>query len=82
VLVKETSLQRGDFWPVECAQPAECLAGTNRVWVVGIILTSPGVFDEMEIDKKDVLLSEFDVKKVWQPSGTNVVLMERKFGLS
>lgn len=34
VFATRTAVQRGDFYPSECERPADCLAGTNRIWVV------------------------------------------------
>ena len=34
VLVTEDEVRRGDLWAAECPQPAQCLAGTTRVWLV------------------------------------------------
>lgn len=78
VLVSESSLDRGDFWPVECTLPAECLAHTQRVFVVGISLINPDIFIDLESAKKAILLNDFTKEHVWVLSGINVVLMERK----
>jgi mannosyltransferase len=78
VLVSESSLQRGDFWPVECTLPAECLAGTQRVFVVGISLINPDIFVDLESAKKAILLADFNKEHEWVLSGINVVLMDRK----
>jgi mannosyltransferase len=78
VLVSQSSIDRGDFWPIECELPAECLAGTKRVFVVGISLLSPDIFEDMESAKKAILINDFTVEQKWEPSGINIVLMQRK----
>jgi mannosyltransferase len=80
VLVEQSSVDRGDFWPIECTFPAECLAGTNRLFVVGINLANPDIFVDMESAKKAILLSDFTIEREWDKSGIGIVLMQRKAG--
>jgi mannosyltransferase len=34
VLLEREAVRRGSFWATECRDPAACLAGTDRVWVL------------------------------------------------
>lgn len=78
VLVSQSSIDRGDFWPVECVLPAECLAATKRVFVVGISLINPDILEDLESAKKAILIDDFTVEREWTPSGIGIVLLERK----
>jgi mannosyltransferase len=77
VLVTESSLERGDFWASECADPAQCLQGVDRVFVVSVGLISENVFEYMEAEKAAALRESFEITRSWFPSGLNLVLMER-----
>jgi mannosyltransferase len=77
VLVTETSVQRGDFWPVECTRPAECLAGVQRLWVVSIGLLTEDPLEYMEGDKAQAIRRDFVLEQKWYPSGLDIYLMQR-----
>ncbi|MFF0318888.1 glycosyltransferase family 39 protein [Micromonospora sp. NPDC005252] len=74
VLVTEDEVRRGDLWAAECPQPAQCLAGTTRVWLVVSgrhaepLAAVPGA-------KGDALRTDFTVTQVWQRAGLTVALL-------
>ncbi|MBM0279141.1 NAD-binding protein [Micromonospora sp. STR1s_6] len=74
VLVTEDEVRRGDLWAAECPQPAQCLAGTTRVWLVVSgrraepLAAVPGA-------KGDALRAGFTVAQVWQRPGLTVALL-------
>ncbi|MFG3558059.1 glycosyltransferase family 39 protein [Micromonospora sp. NPDC047557] len=74
VLVTEDEVRRGDLWAAECPQPAQCLAGTPRVWLVVSgrhaepLAAVPGA-------KGDALRTDFTVTQVWQRPGLTVALL-------
>ncbi|RZT80876.1 mannosyltransferase [Micromonospora violae] len=74
VLVTEDEVRRGDLWAAECPQPAPCLAGTARVWLVVSgrhaepLAAVPGA-------KGDTLRRDFTVAQVWQRPGLTVALL-------
>ncbi|MEV1075317.1 glycosyltransferase family 39 protein [Micromonospora parva] len=74
VLVTEDEARRGDLWAAECPQPAQCLAGTTRVWLVvsgrhaDPLAAVPGA-------KGDALRADFTVAQVWQRPGLTVALL-------
>lgn len=78
VLLRESAVERGDFWPIECGVPADCLRGVNRIWVVA---SAPGgddnVFREMEPVKASTLRAEFEIEEVYHPFGIVIALMKR-----
>lgn len=76
VLVTEDEARRGDLWAAECPQPAQCLAGTPRVWLVVTgrhtdpLAAVPGA-------KGDALRAQFTVTQVWPRPGLTVALLTR-----
>ncbi|WP_084598003.1 glycosyltransferase family 39 protein [Micromonospora chokoriensis] len=74
VLVTEDEVRRGDLWAAECPQPAQCLAGTTRVWLVVSgrhaepLAAVPGA-------KGEALRADFTVAQVWQRPGLTVALL-------
>ncbi|MCO1598497.1 glycosyltransferase family 39 protein [Micromonospora sp. RHAY321] len=74
VLVTEDEVRRGDLWAAECQRPAQCLAGTPRVWLVVAgrhadpVATVTGA-------KGEALRAGFGVARVWQRSGLTVALL-------
>lgn len=74
VLVTEDEVRRGDLWAAECPQPAQCLAGTERVWlVVAGRHTEP--LATVSGAKGDALREDFAVARVWQRQGLTVALL-------
>jgi hypothetical protein len=78
IFVKETALQRDDFWPKECELAVECLKGAQRIWVVGIGLRTQDALADMETDKRVLLRTQYRIQNEWYPSGLDVWLMEQK----
>ncbi|MFY1617543.1 glycosyltransferase family 39 protein [Micromonospora sp. WMMD736] len=74
VLATEDEVARGDLWAAECPRPAQCLAGTARVWLVVAgrhaepLAAVPGA-------KGDTLRAQFTVAQVWQRPGLTVALL-------
>ncbi|MFF0256114.1 glycosyltransferase family 39 protein [Micromonospora zamorensis] len=74
VLVTEDEVRRGDLWAAECPRPAQCLAGTSRVWLVVTgrhaepLAAVPGA-------KGDALRAQFTVTQVWPRPGLTVALL-------
>ncbi|WP_244282604.1 glycosyltransferase family 39 protein [Micromonospora chersina] len=76
VLVVRDQRQRADLWAAECARPAECLAGVDRVWLVVTgrradpLAAVPGA-------KGEALRDAFTVRQVWPRPGLTVALLTR-----
>ncbi|MGK5522857.1 glycosyltransferase family 39 protein [Micromonospora sp. URMC 107] len=76
VLATEDQARRGDLWAAECAHPAECLGGAERVWLVVAgrrddpLAAVPGA-------KGDALRADFTVERVWPRPGLTVALLTR-----
>ncbi|MFF3237876.1 glycosyltransferase family 39 protein [Micromonospora sp. NPDC002931] len=76
VLATEDQARRGDLWAAECAQPAGCLAGTQRVWLIVAgrrddpLAAVPGA-------KGDALRAGYTVERVWHRPGLTVALLTR-----
>ncbi|WP_433533632.1 glycosyltransferase family 39 protein [Micromonospora sp. CA-263727] len=77
VLATENPERRGDLWAAECDQPAACLAGTDRVWLVVAgrrtepLTAIPGA-------KGDALRADFTVTHLWPRPGLTVALLTRQ----
>lgn len=75
-LVARDQRQRADLWASECDRPAECLAGTRRVWLVVAgrradpVAAVPGA-------KGAALRDGFTVRQVWPRPGLTVALLTR-----
>ncbi|MCG5462041.1 glycosyltransferase family 39 protein [Micromonospora sp. MED01] len=74
VLVTEDEVRRGDLWAAECPQPAQCLAGTTRVWLV-VSGRHPEPLAAVPGAKGDALRTDFTVTQVWQRPGLTVALL-------
>ncbi|MEH0843871.1 glycosyltransferase family 39 protein [Micromonospora sp. CPCC 205711] len=75
-LLVRNQRQRGDFWASECARPAECLAGVQRVWLV----VSGRRSDPLAAvggAKGRTLRDGFTVERVWPRPGVTVALLNR-----
>ncbi|WP_433394374.1 glycosyltransferase family 39 protein [Micromonospora sp. KLBMP9576] len=76
VLATEDQARRGDLWAAECAHPAGCLAGADRVWLIVAgrrdepLAAVPGA-------KGDALRADFTVERVWPRPGLTVALLTR-----
>ncbi|MBG6069822.1 glycosyltransferase family 39 protein [Micromonospora ureilytica] len=74
VLVTEDEVRRGDLWAAECPQPAQCLAGTTRVWLV-VSGRHAEPLAAVPDAKGDALRTDFTVTQVWQRPGLTVALL-------
>ncbi|MEU2610385.1 glycosyltransferase family 39 protein [Micromonospora sp. NPDC007271] len=76
VLVTRDQRQRADLWASECARPAGCLAGVDRLWLVvsgrraDPVAAVPGA-------KGTALRDDFTVAQVWPRPGITVALLAR-----
>ncbi|WBC18069.1 glycosyltransferase family 39 protein [Micromonospora sp. WMMA1998] len=76
VLVVRDQRQDADLWATECDDPARCLAGVDRVWLVVTgrradpLAAVPGA-------KGAALRDGFTVRQVWPRSGLTVALLAR-----
>ncbi|MFD4206440.1 glycosyltransferase family 39 protein [Micromonospora tulbaghiae] len=76
VLVVRDQRQDASLWAVECDDPARCLAGVDRVWLVVTgrradpLAAVPGA-------KGDALRAGYTVRQVWPRPGITVVLLVR-----
>ncbi|SCG79757.1 Dolichyl-phosphate-mannose-protein mannosyltransferase [Micromonospora rifamycinica] len=77
VLVTEGRRERADLWVGECARPAECLAGVDRVWLVVAgrrddpLAAVPGA-------RGEALRAGFSVDEVRPRPGVTVALLVRR----
>lgn len=77
VFVEQTALARANFWPTECPLPAKCLDDSvQRIWVLSAL--TPGVYDNMETNKKVILEYFYTIEKKYSVSGITLVLLQRK----
>ncbi|MET8043556.1 glycosyltransferase family 39 protein [Micromonospora sp. NPDC005215] len=74
VLVTEDEVRRGDLWAAECPQPAQCLAGTTRVWLV-VAGRQAEPLAAVTGAKGDALRADFAVAQVWPRPGLTVALL-------
>ncbi|MET8279360.1 glycosyltransferase family 39 protein [Micromonospora sp. NPDC005174] len=74
VLVTEDEVARGDLWAAECPQPAQCLTGTTRVWLV-VAGRQAEPLAGVQGAKGDALRAGFTVAQVWQRPGLTVALL-------
>ncbi|MEV4821160.1 glycosyltransferase family 39 protein [Micromonospora sp. NPDC049274] len=79
VLVTEDEVRRGDLWAAECPQPAQCLVGTSRVWLVVAGRHAEPLADVPGV-KGDALRADFTVAQVWQRPGLTVALLTSRPG--
>ncbi|MEH1168561.1 glycosyltransferase family 39 protein [Micromonospora sp. CPCC 205539] len=77
VLVTEDEARRGDLWAAECPRPAQCLAGTPRVWLV-VAGRHADPLATVPSAKGDALRSDFTVERVWPRPGLTVALLSRR----
>ncbi|MFJ5541658.1 glycosyltransferase family 39 protein [Micromonospora chalcea] len=76
VLVVRDQRQDASLWAVECDDPARCLAGVERVWLVVTgrradpLAAVPGA-------KGDALRAGYTVRQVWPRPGITVALLVR-----
>ncbi|MFY1657389.1 glycosyltransferase family 39 protein [Micromonospora sp. WMMD1274] len=76
VLVVRDQRQDASLWAVECDDPARCLAGVDRVWLVvtGRRADPPAAVPGA---KGDALRAGYTVRQVWPRPGITVALLVR-----
>jgi hypothetical protein len=74
VLVTEDEVARGDLWAAECPRPAQCLDGTERVWLV-VAGRHAEPLAAVPDAKGDALRARFTVTQVWPRAGLTVALL-------
>ncbi|NIL39830.1 hypothetical protein HCB17_00615 [Salinispora arenicola] len=76
VLLTASPARRGDLWATECARPAQCLAGVDRVWLV-MAGRHGDPLAAVSGAKGDALRAGRTVEQVWHPPGLTVALIRR-----
>ncbi|WP_199516341.1 glycosyltransferase family 39 protein [Nucisporomicrobium flavum] len=76
VLLYRTAGQTGYFGAAECPDPAPCLSGNNRLWLVSTS-TSKNAWDGMKPAAADILSKNFQVKEDKRFPMVRVVLLVR-----
>ncbi|MFD9128309.1 glycosyltransferase family 39 protein [Kitasatospora sp. NPDC059571] len=79
VLAAKSAVARNDLFALPCAQPAACLAGTSRIWVV----TTGGDADplkEFPVAEAAALRSAYTPTEIKHVRGLTVALLERHAG--
>ena len=74
VLVTEDEVRRGDLWAAECPQPAQCLAGTTRVWLV-VSGRHAEPLAAVPAPRATRCARSFTVTQVWPRPGLTVALL-------
>ncbi|WP_213454398.1 glycosyltransferase family 39 protein [Rhizomonospora bruguierae] len=72
-LVRSSALQRHSLWAEECPDPAACLAGTGRLWVVALPRGSDPL-GAMEKRKAKAIRERFVALRQWSLPGLRVTL--------
>ncbi|ASW57965.1 hypothetical protein CIK06_24065 [Plantactinospora sp. KBS50] len=77
VLLRRSAQQRGTLWASECSDPAACLAGTDRIWLLGVgERTDP--MEEMPDRKAAALDDGYVLDRQWTVPGLTVRLLVRR----
>ncbi|MEV1285671.1 glycosyltransferase family 39 protein [Micromonospora sp. NPDC049679] len=77
VLATRSQTQRASLWASECAEPARCLAGADRVWVL-TVGDRRDPLQGMARPKLTALRDAFTVDRVWPVPGLTVALLTRR----
>lgn len=77
VLAVRDQADRADLWVTECAEPARCLAGTDRVWLL-VKGERADPLSGVAAPKAGPLRADFSITKVWTVPGLTVVLLTRR----
>ncbi|BFU42542.1 hypothetical protein KRMM14A1004_07790 [Krasilnikovia sp. MM14-A1004] len=79
VLLQSDAVRNASLWPTECDVPADCLAGTNRLWVVSPddLATGrrAGATDQLPEGVRDTLAARYRVAERWRFDGFTVALL-------
>jgi mannosyltransferase len=70
--------QRKDLYATDCADPAACAAGVNRIWVVTYGGWGDGPFKGLSDDETQVLQTQYTTEEVQHVQGLTIALVERK----
>jgi mannosyltransferase len=71
-----TQVQTNSLQPAECEDPAACITGTPRVWVVFVNHLAPDPFSALTYSQGAFLqLLGYQVKTLYQENGTTVALL-------
>lgn len=75
----ESAAQAHDRYPVQCAHPAECLGGEERIWLAGTLWT-PDRDPYALIDSAEaaVLRQHYTLSREWTQKGLTVALLVRR----
>ncbi|GAB1642895.1 glycosyltransferase family 39 protein [Krasilnikovia sp. MM14-A1259] len=78
VLLQSDAVHNASLWPTECDDPAACLVGTPRVWVVsGDDLATgrrAGTTDQLSESVRDALRARYRQAERWRFDGFTVAL--------
>lgn len=76
VFQAETQVQADSLEPVECADPAACITGTPRIWVVFVTHLAPDPFSALEPSQAALLQTlGYQVQTLYQENGISVALL-------
>ncbi|GIJ26008.1 hypothetical protein Vqi01_11700 [Micromonospora qiuiae] len=76
VLLVADQDRRGDLWATECDRPAECLAGTDRVWLV-LAGHHRDPLAAVPALKGDALRANYHVTQIWLRPNLTITLLIR-----
>jgi mannosyltransferase len=77
VLLAQTSQAIGQFDALECANPAACVGGTKRIWLVIADVTTGDPYLPLPADTAQVLRNEFSITHRWAGYHIAVYLLVR-----
>jgi mannosyltransferase len=76
VLAITPQRHNGQLLATECPDPAPCLDGVQRLWVLRM-----GTLDDplsgIGVDKEPLLRQQFQVVRIWYPAGITLALLQR-----
>lgn len=78
VLVRESAVERGDFWARECDDAADCVGDTPRIWLVSASVVYGTELDKLEPDKRAVLEEQYRLVETHKLTGIAVTLWQRR----
>ncbi|WP_189044968.1 glycosyltransferase family 39 protein [Micromonospora sonchi] len=76
VLLVADQEHRGDLWATECERPAECLAGTDRVWLV-LAGHHRDPLTAVPAPKGAALRANYHVAQIWPRPNLTIALLTR-----
>ncbi|MCX5607337.1 MULTISPECIES: glycosyltransferase family 39 protein [unclassified Streptomyces] len=77
VFLAESAVEKNELYPAHCAQPAKCLKGEGRIWVV-VPGTGPDALDAVPVHQARALSAKYTTYGTERVSGLTVALLQRK----